>query len=309
MMTMMQTVTLDLAGRTLTLETGRLAKQAGGAVLVRYGDTVVLASATVAHTETEKDFFPLMVDYREKTYAAGRIPGGFFKREGRPNEKEVLSSRLIDRSLRPLFNQEMRFEIQVTAEVLSSDQENDGDTLGLIGASCAINLSDMPFPGPLAAVRIGLGEDGFILNPTSADLETSRMNIVLAGTADSIVMVEGEAREISEEQLVEAFRFAQPFIQEIVRLQAQLVTTSGKAKRSWEPKDPATALTEIVQRDFADRVRTAIRTPDKHEREAAMRVIEADAAAALAESHPDSAPVIRKKVGEMEKSFMRRMIL
>jgi polyribonucleotide nucleotidyltransferase len=306
---MMHSLTLELAGRTLYIETGKVAKQASGSVYVRYGDTVVLATATVSKGEIEKDFFPLMVDYREKTYAAGRIPGGFFKREGRPNEKEVLSSRLIDRSLRPLFDQTSRYEIQVTAEVLSSDQENDGDVLGLIGAACAVNLSDMPFPGPVAAVRIGLGDDGFILNPTSVDLETSRMNIVLAGTEDSIVMVEGEAREIGEEQLIEAFRFAHPYIKEIVALQAQLVALAGRPKRAIEPKTADPAVVEAVAKGFSGRVHDAIRVADKHEREAAMVLVEEEAVTALAETFPEQEGSIRKRVQELEKSLMRRMIL
>ncbi len=200
---------IELGGRLLTIETGKVAKQASGAVTVRYGDTVVLVAAVASQiAKTDLDFFPLTVDYREKLYAAGRIPGGFFKREGRPNEKEVLSSRLIDRPLRPLFPKTFRCETQMHANVLSSDQENDSDVLALIGASAAILLSDIPFTRAVSAVRVGLLEGEFVLNPTFAQLEESDLDMVVAGTSDIIVMVEGGSREISEAVMVEALHFA-----------------------------------------------------------------------------------------------------
>jgi polyribonucleotide nucleotidyltransferase len=309
MLKMTHTYSLEIGGRTLTLETGRLAKQASGAVLVRYGDTVVLSAAVVSREETDRDFLPLLVDYREKTYAAGRIPGGFFKREGRPNEKEILSSRLIDRSLRPLFDKAMRFDVQITAEVLSSDQENDGDTLGLIGASCALNLSDLPFPGPVAAIRIGMGDEGFIVNPTSADLETSRMNIVLAGTEESIVMVEGDAREVSEDQLIAAFEFAHPHIREIVRLQRQVMEVAGKPKREWSPAESDAEIREAVVGAYGGRVNSVIRIAEKSEREAGMRALAHEATEALAGKFPEKEAEIREALHDMEKQLMRKMIL
>ncbi len=306
---MEHTFSLELGGRTLSIEVGRLAKQASGSALVRYGDTVVLATAVVSKQETERDFLPLLVDYREKTYAAGRIPGGFFKREGRPNEKEVLSSRLIDRSLRPLFEKSIRYEIQISAEVLSSDQENDGDTLGLIGASCAACLSDLPFPGPVAAVRIGLGENGFILNPTSFDLEASRMNIVVAGTDDSIVMVEGEAREVTEEQLVEAFRFAHPRIRELVALQNEIVAAAGRPKRELPRKVEDAALVGAVTSGWAARIGEVVRIAKKEDREAAFLALETEGLEKLAESFVDKGAEIRSVFEDLEKSLMRKMIL
>jgi polyribonucleotide nucleotidyltransferase len=300
---------LELGGRTLTLETGKIARQASGSVLVRYGDTVVLSTAVIGKSDIDRDFLPLLVDYREKTYAAGRIPGGFFKREGRPTEKEILSSRLIDRSLRPMFDKTIRFEIQISAEVLSSDQVNDGDVLGLIGASCAVNLSDAPFPGPIAAVRVGKNDDGFILNPAGEDLETSRLNIVLAGTEDSIVMVEGEAREIGEDELIEAFRFAHPYIQEIVRLERKVMEVAARPKRAWTPKTLNPAILESVAAGFRERINQAIRIAEKVDREAAMAGLETEALASLAATFPESEGEIKNAMEKLEKELMRRMIL
>ncbi len=178
---MQHSVSVEIAGRTLTIETGKVAKQAFGAVTVRYGDTVVLVTAVASKDDLPgRDFFPLTVDYREKSYAAGRIPGGFFKREGRPTEKEILSSRLIDRPIRPLFPKNFRKEVQIIATVLSSDQENDSDVLALIGASSALMISEIPFAGPVSAIRIGSKEGAFIINPTFKELEESDLELVVA---------------------------------------------------------------------------------------------------------------------------------
>jgi len=313
-----KTVSLDLGGRRLTIETGRLAKQASGAVLITYGDTVVLATAVIGRTEIDRDFLPLTVDYREKTYAAGRIPGGFFKREGRPTEKEILSSRLIDRSIRPLFEKSNRYEIQIQTDVLSSDQENESDFLGLIGASCAVCLSDMPFPGPVAAVRVGLVGGELVLNPTTVELEESRLNMVVAGSADSILMVEGEAREISEAQLLEVFRFAHPRIQELVRLQAELVAQCGKTKRALPVKALDPAFVETVESAWRSRVEKLVRIPDKAERELAMDDVRAEAKAAQANSpvataSPDQLSKLQaaavKVVDKLEGKILRQMVL
>src|SRR5580765_3220447 len=193
---MEERVTLDLGGRTLTVSTGKMAKLAHGSAVVQYGETVVLVAASAAKTpKIGLDFVPLTVDYRERTYAAGKIPGGFFKREGRPTEKEVLSSRLIDRPIRPLFSKQFPYETQIMATVMSSDQENDADVLALIGASAAMCLSDIPFPEPIAGVRVGRVEGAFVVNPTVSQLEESDMDMVVAGTADNIIMVEGGTRE------------------------------------------------------------------------------------------------------------------
>src|SRR5437016_12184 len=186
---MEQSVTLDRGGRTLTISPCKMAKLAGGSAVVRLGDTVVLVAASAAKSPSpNRDFVPLTVDYRERTYAAGKIPGGFFKREGRPTEKEVLSSRLIDRPIRPLFSKQFPYETQVMATVMSSDQENDADILALVGASAAMCLSDIPFPEPIGGVRVGRIEGEFRVNPTISELDESDMDIVVAGTADNIIM-------------------------------------------------------------------------------------------------------------------------
>src|SRR5580765_5061652 len=206
---MEQSVTLDLGGQTLTISTGKMAKLAGGSAVVQVGGTVVLVAASAAKMASpNRDFVPLTVDYRERTYAAGKIPGGFFKREGRPTEKEVLSSRLIDRPVRPLFSKQFPYETQIMATVMSSDQENDSDVLALIGASVAINLSDIPFPEPIGALRGGRLDGQLVANPAFSQLDESDMDIVVAGTADNIIMVEGGTREISETDLIAALEFA-----------------------------------------------------------------------------------------------------
>ena len=211
---------MELEGRTLRIETGRLAKQADGSALVQYGDTVILATAVASKTPIEnRGFFPLSVDYREKAYAAGKIPGGFFKREGKPSEKEVLSARIIDRPIRPLFPKYFPCEVQVLVMVLSSDKENDADVLGVIGASTALCISDIPFECPIAAVRVGRIQGKLKLNPTFTELANSDMNIVVAASEEAIAMVEGEASEISEDDMVAALEFGHEGIKQIIRMQ------------------------------------------------------------------------------------------
>ena len=193
-----QSVSLEWAGRTLTIETGHVARQADGAVMVTYGDTMLLATAVFAKSaKPGQDFFPLTVNYQEKYFAAGRIPGGFFKREGRPTEKETLTSRLIDRPIRPLFVNGFKNEVQVIITVLSYDLENDADVLGMIGASAALVLSGAPFMGPIGAARVGYIDGRYIINPTQAEIEESDLDLVLAGTSDAVMMVESEAYELS----------------------------------------------------------------------------------------------------------------
>src|SRR5881397_3876026 len=204
-----QTRELTIGNKTLRFETGRLAKQAHGAVIVRYGDSVVLVTACrAAHAREGIDFLPLTVDYREYTYASGRIPGGFFKREGKPTEKEVLTSRCIDRPTRPLFPADWRYETQIIALVLSADQENDTDVLAITGASAALALSEIPFEKTIAGVRIGLVDDQYVINPTFEQRKRSRLDLVVAGTRDGIVMVEAGAKEVSEDQVVQALETA-----------------------------------------------------------------------------------------------------
>ena len=234
---MKQDVTVELAGgKQIKFETGRIAKQAGGAALVTSGDNVVLATATAAPEPKEGiDFFPLTVEYRENTYAGGRIPGGFIKREGRPSEKEILTCRQIDRPIRPLFPETFRNETQVVAFVYSADKENDPDVLGINGASCALALSDIPFHGPVGAVRVGLIDDVFIVNPTYAERAKSSLNIMVVGTKDGIVMVESGSKECSEEQVVDAIEFAHIEIKKICAAIDDLAKRAGKPKREPAP--------------------------------------------------------------------------
>src|SRR6478736_6491027 len=225
-----QEVTVELAGgKRLVFETGRMAKQASGAALVSTGETVVLATAVASPDPREGiDFFPLTVEYREFTYAGGRIPGGFIKREGRPSEKEILTSRQIDRPIRPLFPEAFRNETQVVAFVYSADKENDPDVLGINGASCALALSDIPFHGPVGAVRIGIVDDQFIVNPTYAEREKSLLNTMVVGTKDGITMIESGAKQIEEERVVDAIEFAHGEIKKICAGIEDLVRRAGK---------------------------------------------------------------------------------
>jgi polyribonucleotide nucleotidyltransferase len=224
--------TLELSGQTLTLETGVIAKQASGSIVLRFGETVVFAAVTANKgEEPDRGFFPLSVEYREKFYASGKIPGGFFKREARPTEHEIISSRLTDRPLRPLFPKGFNNETQVFINVLSYDDENEGDTLGTIAASAALAISDIPWNGPVATVRIGRVENKFIVNPTNTQMQESELEIIVSGTEDSIVMVEGESEFISEDTLLSAIQYAHEAIKDIVKIQNELVAECGKVKR------------------------------------------------------------------------------
>src|SRR5499427_2827688 len=209
-------VSVEVGGRALTLETGKVAKQANGAIGARYGDTVILSAACMANKPNEKDFLPLTVDYREYTYSAGKIPGGFFKREGRPTEKEILVSRLIDRPMRPLFPESWRNETQVNALVMSADSENDPDVIAVTGAAAAAYCSDLPFATPIAAVRVGLLNGQLVANPTVAEQKTSALNIVIAASEEAIMMVEAGSLEVSEDTVVEALEFGHAQIKKII---------------------------------------------------------------------------------------------
>src|SRR5262245_30236107 len=234
----MTTRELTINGKKLSIETGKLAKQAGGAVMVRFGDSVVLVTACRAANAREGiDFLPLTVDYREYTYASGRIPGGFFKREGKPAEKEVLTSRVIDRPIRPLFPSGWRFETQIIALVLSADTENDTDVLAITGASAALALSDIPFEKTIAGVRVGLVGGQYLINPTFEQRKQSQLDLVVAGTMDGIVMVEAGAKEVTEEQVVEALNAAHAAIKRIVAGIDDLAKETGKAKQKVTKKE------------------------------------------------------------------------
>src|ERR671916_573003 len=220
---MTQRLERTFAGRKLIIETGRMAKQAAGSALVQYGDTMVLAAVTVSPNQSPLPFFPLTVEYKEKTYAAGKIPGGFIKREGRPHDAEILSARIVDRSIRPLFPDGFKNEVQVFIYVISADQENDDDVLGLVAASYALSSSKIPFAGPIAGVRVGRIEGRWYLNPTFQQLQYSDLELVVAGSRDSIVMVEGGALEVSEEDVAEALGVAHAGIRELIAVQDEML--------------------------------------------------------------------------------------
>src|SRR3954470_24005706 len=234
---MKQEVTVELTGaKRISFETGNLAKQAHGAAVVRIGDNVVLATA-VSNADPREgiDFFPLTVDYREYTYAGGRIPGGFIKREGRPSEREILTSRQIDRPIRPLFPEGFRCETQVIALVLSADTDNDPDVAGINGASAALAVSDIPFQGPIGAVRVGLVNDQFVVNPMYSEMKDSKLNIMVVGTAEGIVMIESGANEIDEDRVVDAIEFGHENIKKICTVISDLAKQAGKPKRAVTP--------------------------------------------------------------------------
>jgi len=252
---------IDLGGKTFSLETGRFAKQANGAVMARYGDTMVLATVVAAKDPKEGlDYFPLQVEYREKYASAGKIPGGFLKREARPTEKEVLSARLIDRPIRPMFPEWFQCETQVIVTVYSSDQEHDGDVLGAVAASAALMLSDIPFAGPIAEVRVGRIGGQMVINPTYSQLTQSDMDVTVAGTDDSIVMVEGEAVEISEQDMLDALSFAHGYIKQICALQQELAKECGCPKRAAQEKEKNGALVTDIRAIAAEKIRALANT-------------------------------------------------
>lgn len=304
----MEQFQMDLAGRTLTIETGELAKQAGGAALVRYGDTVVLVTATASKEAKDIDFFPLTVDYEEKMYAVGRIPGGFVKREGRPPETAILHSRLIDRPIRPLFDKGCRNEVHVCATVLSVDQDNAPEICGMIGASAALALSDIPWAGPIAGVRIGRVNGSFVINPTVAQLEATDLNVVVAGTKDAILMVEGGAQEVAEDVLLDAIMAAHEEIKRIISFQEEMVAVAGKEKRVL----PTHALDEDILaavKEYAhDALDKAVRCADKQQRDAQQDEVYADTRAHFEEIYPENMDDVNMALEKMTKEIVRHMI-
>ena len=302
---------IEIGGKKLTIESGRYAKQANGAVMVRYGDTMVLVSAVAAEEAKEdQGFFPLQVEYREKTSAAGKFPGGFIKREGRPSEKEILSARLIDRPIRPLFPNEFKNETQIIAFVLSFDGENDSDVLGAIGASAALTISNIPFDGPIAEVRVGRVDGTYIINPTESQLKVSDLELIVAGTSDSIIMVEGESREVSEEDLLKALEFAQVEIKKIVGLQLELKEAIGKTKWSIQPKEIDAELKKNVYSLAEERLKKVVQSVlAKDERSEANKQILDEVIAGLADKYPEQEKTIGEIIHDMEKDMMRERIL
>src|SRR5271155_2017316 len=255
---MFEKVSINLGGRELTLETGKMARQAHGSVVVRYGDTVVLATACMDNKATEKDFLPLTVDYREYTYSAGKIPGGFFKREGRPSERETLTSRLIDRPLRPLFPDGWATETQIVAMVLSADSENDPDVVGVTAAATALYISKIPFTRPIACVRVGLIDGKLTVNPTVAEQKTSLLNIVVAGSDEAIVMVESGALEVSEETVADALEFGHAEVRKVIAAIKELGKKLNPQKATVTPPAFDEALYKKIAEKYGDRLRDAL---------------------------------------------------
>src|SRR5271170_6562233 len=257
---MFEKVSINLGGRELTMETGKMARQAHGSVVVRYGDTFMLATACMDNKATEKDFLPLTVDYREYTYSAGKIPGGFFKREGRPSEREILTSRLIDRPLRPLFPEGWATETQVVAMVLSADSENDPDVVGVTAASAALYISKIPFTNPIACVRVGLLDGKLTVNPTVAEQKTSMLNIIIAGSAEAIVMVESGALEVSEDTVADALEFGHAAIKQIVAEIRELGARVKQQKVAVTPPAFDEAIYKQITQRYGERLRDALDT-------------------------------------------------
>jgi polyribonucleotide nucleotidyltransferase len=306
----LQRIETQFAGRPLLLETGRLAKQAAGSSVLRFGDTMALAAVTVSPSISALPFFPLTVEYREKTYAAGKIPGGFLKREGRPSDKEILASRLIDRSIRPLFPEGFKNEVQVFVTVLSADQENDADILGVIAASTALSLSSVPWNGPLAAVRVGRVEGNWILNPTFQQLEFSTIDLVVSGSYDSIVMVEGGSLEISEAEMLEALKVAQKGIRELIGLEKQLLGKAGSApKLAWVKAEVDLELQGRAADATESAMAQAINAADKAARSLGVKSVKEQAAAALLAEFPEKGREIANELEDIEYRVMRRQVL
>src|SRR6266513_2789747 len=297
---------------TLTLETGEIARQSGGAVMVSLDDTVVLVTA-VARTAAKagQDFFPLTVDYQEKTYAAGKIPGGFFKREGRPSEKETLTSRLIDRPLRPLFPDGFYNDVQVIATVLSVDPEIDPDIPALIGASAAVALSGIPFNGPVGAARVGYVDGAYVLNPTKTELATSKLDLVVAGTEAAVLMVESEAHELPEEVMLGAVFFGHQQMQAVIEVIHQLVEEAGKPLWDWQPPAKDEALNAQIAGIAESELQEAYRIRSKQARQQRLAEIQAKVQAACVT--PDSVPEFGRHVGnvffDLEAKIVRQQIL
>jgi polyribonucleotide nucleotidyltransferase len=306
---MHQTLTTEINGRILSIETGHVAKQANGAVLVQYGETLVLVTAVSTSDVREGiDFLPLTVDYQEMSYAAGRIPGSFFRREiGRPSEKETLTSRLIDRPLRPLFPKNYFFETQVIATVLSVDQENDPDILALIGASAALQVSDIPFQGPIAGVRVGRVNGELILNPTSSQLQESDINLIVAGTREAVVMVEGGAQMVSEEDLTRAIFYGHQGMQGVLELQQNLARMVGNPKRKVPPAEVPEALREKVRALAGNPLAEALTLAGKLERQARVREILLDLREEVGEG--EDPKQVKRLFEELERELVRKMIV
>lgn len=300
----------EIGGRTLILETGKIARQADGAVMVTYGETTILTAVNAANEPREGiDFFPLQVEYRERHYAGGKIPGGFFKREARPSEKEVLTSRLTDRPIRPLFPKEFRNETQVIVTVLASDGKNPSGVLAGIGASAALSISDIPWNGPIATVSVGMINDKFIIFPTIEELEESKIELIVSGNENSIVMVEGESKIISEETLIDALKFAHISIIDIIDLQKEMIKDLNVVKRDIQPVEKNEKLELEVNKLVEKEITKIIKIADKMERQNASDSLHTDTLAKLEKEFPESEKEIKSIIDDKFKDAFREQIL
>ncbi|MCB1155467.1 polyribonucleotide nucleotidyltransferase, partial [bacterium] len=300
---------LDWGGRKLVLETGKIARQADGAVVATYGDTVVLCTVVGAKSKSNADFFPLTVNYQEKTFAAGKIPGGFFKREGRPNEKETLTSRLIDRPIRPLFHKNYRNETQVICTVLSHDLENDPDIVSMVGASAALTISGLPFMGPTGAARVGYINGEYVLNPHVDEMSSSTLDLIVAGTREGVLMVESLAHELDEATMLGAVTFGHKEIQKVVDAIIELAEMCAKDPFDLAPPPPELAeVGESLSARFKDRLQEAYRIVGKQERHEAIDAIRNEAAASF-EEQPTALELLPAAFKALESDVVRQSIL
>ena len=305
----MHSYSIELGGRTLTMEIGKIAKQANGAVLVRYGDTAVVVAATGTKTPREGvDFFPLTVDFEEKMYAVGKIPGGFIKREGRPAETAILTSRLIDRPIRPMFPEGYHNDVQIVATGVSVDPDNAPDIPAMIGASCALSISDIPFEGPIAGVRVGMIDGQYIINPTIEQAKVSRLNLAVAGTKDAILMVEAGAKEISEDEMLDAIWFGHEEIKKLVEWQEKIMAEVGKPKMEVPVYEPPAELAAEIEAYGAEQLKAALMDANKLEREENVARIKAEIADAFMEKYPDNAKDVAYITQKLVKKIVRRTI-
>jgi len=300
----------EVGGKSLSIETGKVAKQASGSVVVRYGDSTVLVTAVSSNDERNVGFLPLSVEYQEKIYAAGRIPGNYFRREiGRPSEKETLTARLIDRPIRPLFPKYYNFETQIIATVLAMDQENDADVMAMVGASAALTVSDIPFAGPIACVRVGRIEGELKINPTIAECAEADINIIVAGSKTGVVMVEGSGNIVSEKEMLDAIFFGHEGLQPLIEIQEKLRETCGKTKRIFTPPATDEALVVVVHEAATGNIREALSIPDKMPRYDAMRQVKKNLMETLGDDYADRAEEISKIFGDLKNSISRDIIL
>jgi len=300
----------DVGGKTLSIQTGKVAKQASGSVVVKYGDSTVLVTAVSSNDERNVGFLPLSVEYQEKIYAAGRIPGNYFRREiGRPSEKETLTARLIDRPIRPLFPKYYNFETQVIATVLAMDQENDADVMAMVGASAALTISDIPFAGPIACVRVGRIQGELKINPTITECAEADINIIVAGSKTGVVMVEGGGNIVSEKEMLDAIFFGHQGLQPLIDIQEKMRETCGKPKRIFSPPETDETLVTVVHEAASENIRKALSIPDKMPRYDAMRQVKKDLMESLGEDYSDRGEEISKIFGDLKKSISRDIIL